>query len=73
MRPMRGRVRGGVVRIVQGATLPEGQRVLVIPLPPERQTPAATTEIAAEDLEFVRACRRRLAAQLESEDAHASD
>ena len=70
MKTFTATVRNGVVRIPKDARVREGARVVLAvvgdsggdgPSPPP-------PEIEAEDVEFVRACRGRLAAQMRAEE-----
>ena len=62
-------MRGRVVAVPKGLTLREGQEVLLVPLPQGREPVAPSGPVEDEDVAFVRACRGRLAHQLDAEDA----
>jgi hypothetical protein len=68
MSPFRGKVERGVVRLSRKKALPEGQKVIIVPVPSAAKGSLASPEAEQEDVEFVRATRGRLARQLKSEN-----
>jgi hypothetical protein len=68
MNPVEGTVENGIVRLSRSGVLREGQRVIVIPVPPTPGHLALSAEAEEEDVAFVRASRGRLARQLGSEE-----
>jgi hypothetical protein len=70
MKTFTATVRNGLIRIPEHARIREGAKVLlaVVGDSPEGEALAPSSEIEAEDVEFVRACRGRLAAQMRAEE-----
>lgn len=68
MKTAKSSVRGGVISVPKGAHLREGQKVLLIPVPDPTPAAPPPATVEDEDVAFVRACRGRLARQLEAED-----
>ena len=65
-------VEDGAVKFPAGAHVRDGTRVFVAVLgkrSPESEMPPYPPDLEAEDVEFARACRGRLAKQLDDEDA----
>ncbi len=70
MKTFTATVRNGLVRIPKDARIREWARVLltVVGDAAEGEPSPPPPEIEAEDVEFVRACRGRLAAQMRAEE-----
>jgi len=71
MKTVQGIVEGGVVRLPPDATIAEGAKVIVAIVEPglPEGIPSLSSELEEEDVQFVRACRGRLARELREEDA----
>lgn len=68
MSPITGKVESGIVKLAPKGILPDGQKVVVIPLSSGEGNGRPSPEAEQEDVEFIRAGRGRLARQLRSED-----
>jgi hypothetical protein len=66
-----GTVRNGVVKLPPGAHVHDGERVVlaVLSAPGVCRDAGVARQLEDEDVEFVRACRGRLATSLRAEDA----
>lgn len=71
MRTFTGTVRDGVVRLPRRARVQDGSRVVLAVLgeEPAELDEQQMAELEKEDVEFMRACRGRLAKYLRDEDA----
>ena len=71
MRTFTGTVRDGVIRLPAGARVRDGSKVVLAVLDEGASSVAEqdTTHLEDEDVEFVRACRGRLARHMRAEDA----
>ncbi|MBI4565385.1 MAG: hypothetical protein HY716_11890 [Planctomycetes bacterium] len=65
---IKGKVEKGSVRLARKRIFPEGQRVIVIPVPVVAKGFQVSTKAEQEDVEFVRATRGRLARHLKFEE-----
>jgi len=73
IKPVEGTVEGAMVRLTHGGGLADGQRVVVVAIPPYPPGPEISPEMEEEDVAFVRVCRGRLARQLNSADQEDDD
>jgi hypothetical protein len=67
---IQGTIKGSSVKLPDAIKLPEGSRVIVTILEPttKMEDKQLSEELENEDVEFVRACRGRLAKQLQMAD-----
>ena len=70
MRTLQGVVKGGAVELPPGVEIMEGTRVIIAILrsPVAEEYAALPPEMEDEDVQFVRACRGRLARELRAQE-----